>query len=71
MLQDSGQKQKLERNLGQVQMLILESLPERWEASGTHPATEDLLVAAIWGSSLYPEDTDAGECPFVVLPLFY
>ena len=60
MLQDSGQKQKLKRNLGQVQMLILESLPERWEASGTHPA-----------SSLYPEDTDAGECPFVVLLLFY
>lgn len=42
-------------------MLILESLPERWEASGTHPATEDLLVATILGSSLYPEDTDASK----------
>ena len=71
MLQDPEQKQQLERNLDQIQMLILESLLERWETSGTHPATEDLLVAAIWGSSLYPEDTDAGECPFVVLPLFY
>ena len=47
-------------------MLILENLLERWETSGTHPVTEDLLVAAIWGSSLYPEDTDAGKCHFVV-----
>ena len=71
MLQDPGQKQKLEQNLGQIQMLILESLLERWETCGTHPATKDPLVAAIWGSSLYPEDTDAGKGHFVVLPLVY
>ena len=71
MLQDPGQKQQLERNLDQIQMLILENLLERWETSGTHPATEDLLVAAIWGSSLYPEDTDAGKCHFVVFPRVY
>ena len=71
MLQDPGQKQQLKRNLGQTQMLILESLLERWEASGTHPVTEDLLVAAILGSSLYPEDTDASKYHFVVLPLVY
>lgn len=41
MLWDPGQKQSFERGLGQTYLLVLESLPERQEAAGTHPGDTD------------------------------
>ena len=41
MLQDPGLKQSFERSLGQAHLLILESIPERQEATGAHPGDKD------------------------------
>ena len=49
-----------------MDLLILESIPERPEAPGI-PSKEIDTAAVILGSSLYHEDTDAGRYDTAVL----
>ena len=69
MLRELGQKQLLERSLGQTHLLILERLPEREEATGAHPGDMDILPAPMFWEVLLLHDTGAGKCPFEILPL--
>ena len=66
---DPGQKQKFERSLSQAHQLILESLPERQEATGAHPGDID-RGTAIFGS-FYHVDSGAGKYHFGILSLAY
>ena len=70
MLQDPGLKQLFEWSLGQRQLLVLDSLPERQEAAGLTLGTETLEAAILW-SSFYHVDTGTSHCHFGILPLAY
>ena len=58
------------RSLGQTHLLILESVPEKQEATGAH-AEAKTLVAAILGSLSYHGDTAVDKCHSGILPLAY
>lgn len=58
------------RSLGRTYLLILESLPEKQEATGAHAEAKTLL-AAILGSLSYHGDTGVEKCHSGILPLAY
>ena len=58
------------RSLGRTHLLILESLPEKQEATGAHAEAKTLL-AAILGSLSYYGDTGVDKCHSGILPLVF
>lgn len=65
-----AQRQQFKRSLVQICLLILKSLLERQEATGTLLGME-MLAAAVLGSLLHSVDTGAKKRHLGILPLAY
>ena len=70
MLQDPGKKQEFERSLGQTHLLILESLPEREKATGTHIGNTD-SGRRHFRELILPQGHWYWQAPFLILLLAY